>query len=366
MQLDSNVSAILTSRSMCWLKKRKFNIDESDLGIIDDPRSLEERRKDYRAEELFEFAPIDWKEKPESEWRKYPEFNQDGSSSCLAQAEAKCLGIENALEEEKFNAHSAKDIYLLRKNYSDKGMYFMDALRIGHKVGACLEQQMPSQKLNETDMNLQVERTPSMKMVANILRGGNYLFLFPNIERIASVIEPYGKPVILGVEFGSYEWMKKVPKIKGTHTPYRHGIVGIEALIYKGKKAILIDDSARPDSGFEGRRILTEDWFKEDRIMFAGYHQFLANEGFKKKPKHFFQRDLYYGLRKDSDVMKLQECLSYLKMFPSNINFTGNFYGITLKAVQTFQTTYGIAKPSQLGFGRCGPKTRGKLNQLFK
>ena len=56
--------------------KKKSKIDLSNLGLIPDQRSVEEQKLDFQASEIFAFAPIEWKEKPESEWRKYEIFNQ--------------------------------------------------------------------------------------------------------------------------------------------------------------------------------------------------------------------------------------------------------------------------------------------------
>lgn len=354
---------------MFWFKKKKLNIDEANLGVVEDPRPNKEKKCDYRAEEVLSFAPVEWKEKSESEWRKYPTFNQDGSSSCLAQSEAKYLGIENFLEEGKFVHFSARDVYSRRSNYPGKGMFFQNALEIGHKFGATFEQLMPSQGLNETVMNMSEDRTPLTEIVAKPGRGGNYLILPRNIEEIASVIEPRGKPIVLGVRFGPYEWTKKVPEMRGTNIPYGHGIVGIEALLHKGKKAILIDDSARPETGFDGRRILTEDWFKEGRIIWAGYHQFLSNTGIETKPSYHFTRDLKYG-DKNEEVVWLQKCLCFKKYFPSEVNFTGYFGGITLKGVKLYQELNKEKISKYVGYqisctGFVGKGTRYILNKEF-
>lgn len=348
---------------MFWFFKRKPKIDIANLGVIPDPRPPEEKKKDYLAEELFEFAPYEWEEKPEADWHKYPIFNQDRSSSCLAHTVAKALGIENFIEEGKFNFHSAKDIYTQRSNYPGKGMFFSEALKIGYKVGACLEQQMLSQGLNETAMNLKEERTPSMKMIAKILRGGNYLIVPRDIDKLASIIEPAGKPIVLGVRFGPKEWTREVPKILVDKPIYGHGIAGTNATLHQDKKAIVIEDSWGINSGIQGRRIVTEEWFTSGRIIFAGYYMPVKNDGIESKPQYEFKRNLRYGMWNDSDVKKLQECLAWLKMFPSGvIDYTGNFYGITLKAVKLFQETYGI-KPVA---GYVGRLTRAKLNKLFK
>lgn len=53
-------------------------------------------------------------------------------------------------------------------------------------------------------------------------------------------------------------------------------------------------------------------------------------------------------------------------MYPEKL-VTGYFGPLTLKAVQRFQTKYGIVSsgsPSTTGYGRVGPRTRAKLNEL--
>ena len=45
-------------------------------------------------------------------------------------------------------------------------------------------------------------------------------------------------------------------------------------------------------------------------------------------------------------------------------NETELFGSLTVKAVQKFQEQYGIASPGTTGYGRVGPKTRAKINEL--
>ncbi|MHB8710434.1 MAG: fibronectin type III domain-containing protein [Minisyncoccota bacterium] len=74
------------------------------------------------------------------------------------------------------------------------------------------------------------------------------------------------------------------------------------------------------------------------------------------------QHTLYFGLR-SGEVTTLQQKLTQLGLF--TIAPTG-FYGLlTQKAVQLFQTKYGIVSsgsPLTTGYGSVGPKTRAKLN----
>ena len=346
------------------LFKRGSKVDEENLGLIKDPRSSEEKEKDYSTDEVtFCYPPISWKEKPESEWIKFPIFFQDHSGSCVAQAVAKALGIENYIEEEKFVHYSARDIYTRRSNYPGKGMYFKDAMEIGHKQGATFEQLMPSQGIDEELMNDSTDRTPLTEMSAKIGRGGNYVSLPLDIDAIASIIEYEKKGVVIGVRFGPSEWNRDVPQILGKDKRYGHGICATNAILYNGKKALVIEDSWGETSGKSGRRIITKDWFDAKRISYAGYYKFFKNDGLpsQQKPKHNFKNDLYYGMRKEPEVVKLQECLAYLKFFPSDVDFTGNFYNITRDAVKRFQTANGI-EPVK---GFVGPLTRKILNELF-
>jgi len=342
-------------------KKPKVNIES--LGVIDDPRSEEEKKKDYKAEEILAaFAPIEWKEKPEAEWRKYPVFYQDQSSSCVIQAVAKALGIENYLEEGKFIHLSARDGYTRRMNYPDQGMFFLDAMNIGYKFGLTIEQLIPSQGLDEAAMNISSDRSPLTEMIAKIVKGGNHFSFSPDIEQIASIVEPTGKPVVIGVRFGPDEWFgKKIPQILNSQGIWGHGICVTNTTLYQGKKALIIEDSAYYDPTNEAVRIVTEDWFKAGRITWSGYYQFLKNDGLPTRPTYQFVKDLRYGMVSDPDVVKLQECLAYLKFFPSSVEFTGNFFGRTLKAVKDFQEANGITPVS----GFVGPITRNKLNELF-
>jgi len=349
---------------MFWFLKRKTNVNIEKLGAIPDPRTKEEKDDDYLAKEiLFSYAPVEWREKNEDEWSKFPIFFQNRSSSCIAQAVAKALGIENFIEEGKFVHYSARDIYSRRKNYPSEGMYFQDGMSIGHKEGATFEQLMPSQGMSESLMNDSADRTPLTEIAAKIGKGGNYVSLPIDIDAIASIIEYQKKGVVIGVRFGPNEWDREVPQVLGNDKRYGHGVCATNAILYNGKKALVIEDSWGTSKGKDGRRIVTKDWFDAKRITYAGYYKFFKNDGLsdQEKPKHNFKNNLYYGMEKEPEVVILQECLSYLKFFPSDIDFTGNFYNITRTAVKAFQTSVGI-EPVK---GYVGPLTRAKLNELF-
>ena len=342
--------------------REKINLEDS--GVVDDPRLVAEKGMDYQDKEItFSYAPVDWKEKAEALWQKFPIFFQSMSSSCVAQAIAKLLGIENFIEEGKFVWYSAKDIYTRRKNFPNHGMWFQNGISLGHE-GVTFEQLMPSQGLSEIEMNDPSDRTLLTTLAGKIGRGGPYVALPLDIDAIGSIVDHQKKGVLLGVRFGPGEWNRNVPKVLGNDRTYGHGIVATNALLYKGKKALVIEDSHGESHGIDGRRIVTQDWFEAKKITYAGYYKFLANDGLihEPKPKHNFRKDLYYGLVYNPEVVKLQTCLAWLRLFPSDVDFTGNFYSITLRAVKAFQMTYGITPVK----GYVGPKTRAKLNELFR
>lgn len=342
------------------------------LGVIEDPRPKEEKRTDYNSSEIVSYTPIKWRKVLEQDWRQYPIFHQDGSSSCLAQAVSKTLGIENYLEEKKFVHFSARDIYSQRKNYPDKGMWFQDGMRIGYEKGVTLEQLMLSQNLSESEMNKSNDRKEIDKQIALVGKGGNYLAVPLNIEAIAQIIEGLGKPVVIGVKFGSYEWNKPVPQILVSQTKYHHAIVATNAILYDHQKCLVIEDSWGLDSGMNGRRIVSEEWFKEKRISAAWYFKALKNTWRDKeikpaKPKWQFNKDLIFCQR-NSDIEMLQKILKYEEMFPQAVDITGFYGAITARGVLEFQRKYKVASEVELdlvkGF-RVGPKTRVVLNLKY-
>lgn len=72
-----------------------------------------------------------------------------------------------------------------------------------------------------------------------------------------------------------------------------------------------------------------------------------------------FDRDLYYGLRGDTEVVRLQDFLRERGFFTAQS--TGNFFGLTRSAVQQFQSAQNIFPVS----GYFGPLTRGAANKLL-
>lgn len=85
---------------------------ETNPGVLLDTRSPEQQAEDFHFEEIVVSAdPVNWIEKPQSEWRKFPTFDQDGSGSCVAQTLKKLQGIYIWLKTGVFVKLSASHIY---------------------------------------------------------------------------------------------------------------------------------------------------------------------------------------------------------------------------------------------------------------
>lgn len=78
------------------------NAPELQSGALIDSRTHEEKKGDYKFKEMVaSFAPVVWAEKPQSEWRRFPIYNQNGSGACVAFTQAKELGIMRWLKEQE-------------------------------------------------------------------------------------------------------------------------------------------------------------------------------------------------------------------------------------------------------------------------
>lgn len=337
-------------------------------GAVVDTRSEDEKLKDFLAKEVVaSAAPVNWVEKPQSQWRKFPIFNQDGSGSCVMQTQCKELGIMRFLKDNIYVHFSATDGYQRRVNKPQPGMQAIDAREIGRK-GITLEALSPSQNMTDIQMDSAIVE-PYKRQVGEVFKIGGYLHLpSRDIESIASTIQATSKGVMLWFYFKIDEWTDhpfiKYPSLNlnGSDT-LRHSVCAVDYALVNGKKSLIIEDSWGSSFGMAGQRVIDEDFFKA-RNWYAGYLINFVFDAIVQKPVHFFGVDLQFGMQSD-EVKALQDCLKFEQLFPANIDSSGFFRAITKKAVQDFQLKYGIADASSAGFGRCGPKTRAKLNQLF-
>jgi len=350
-------------------------------GALIDERSDEEKQSDYVFGEVVpETNPVEWKEKPQSEWRKFEIYNQDGSGSCVAQTAAKLLDILRWLLTGEWKHHSASHIYQRRANKPYAGMGAIDCFTILQK-GVCSEEEAPSQNMTDEQMDAVV--VPDN---VDLSICPNYISLpIQDIDTIASVIQTTKKGLMIWLYFDIKEWTE-VPTIKNEgltllNAEGRHSVTAVDFTIYNGEKALIIDDSWGTSYGKAGQRVITESFFKK-RNYYAGYPiSFKYIEGDKaveytfNKPLIFIPWDykknqpsnVEQNASQKSDVVALQNVLRDLGFFPKNILSTGYYGSITAGAVYKFQVAYEVDTMeilNDLKGRRVGKKTLAVLNNL--
>ena len=352
-------------------------MDEIDFknGAKIDTRPAEEKAKDFKLEELVaSAAPVAWKEKERAKWRTFPDQQQDGSGSCVAQTAKKLAGINLWLKEGTYVEFSATPLYAARSNRPEGGMIGVEAFEIWRKDGMTLEALVSSKNMSDAAMDsAKVEQYE--KDIAKVFCLSNHVGLpTGDIDIVASTIQQTGKGVMTWFYFTNAEWSPEVPVIKealalNSSKALRHSVTAVDFFLYQGKKALLIEDSAH--FGGRTRRIVTEDFFKA-RNWYARYGTtFKFQEGAGTvKPKHTFLRDLAFSeiFFTDTEVAALQDCLKYDGSFPANADSTGYYGAVTAKAVMAFQRKYAVASEAEiisLQGRKVGPKTRAVLNELF-
>lgn len=348
---------------------------EQYQGAAIDERDEEARAQDYMADEVAASSFVDWKEKPRTEWRRFPTRNQDGSNTCVPQSCAKILGVENANEEGQFIIFSSTDLYNRRSNKPGKGMAGPEALDILSKVGLPLEDQLPSQNMNDAAIEKPYSITDPMKSIMDKYRAGGYVQVKMDIDAIADVVLNQKKAVMIFIFAEWNEWtdypqiLNSSLKLNGA--PIRHAITVVDAFLHKGVKSLLIEDSWGKFGELDGQRVLSKEFF-EARCYFAGYVLDLSNKRDVQKPQpnkpwFKFTRVLTFGSR-GPDVVALQNILKFEELFPQNVQSTGLLAQITAKSIKAWQLKHGImdfVNVTDMRKIRVGDKTIKKLNEIY-
>lgn len=329
------------------------------IGIVEDPRTKEEKDQDFIHEELY-MAP------PEAKWeerepKKYPIRNQDGSSACVSFAVAKILAIDEVYEGRPYVELSPRSIYVRRSNKDTGGMWLPEALDIARKHGATLESLVPSDDKGETAMNSWDGMTPETDAIGLKYKTAGRVDLPIDIEAIASITS-MGKGVLLGHRFDYDEWTNKPTVNPNSKMSCGHGVAGVDNILKNGEKLIIIDDSWGPLKAKFGQREITQDWLKK-RCFYAGYTRNFIYDSTKesKKPIHTFTKYMKRG-DKNNDISKLQDILKYEGLFPMDTDSTGLYGPATQRGVRLFQLKYKIKTNNGV---QVGPLTIAKLNELY-
>lgn len=353
-----------------------MNTDNQFLGALLDNRPQHEQDKDPKFEEIVgEAAPVNWVEKPESSWRKFPDFDQKQSSMCGAFSMAKLMGVYYWLKYGVFIEFSPEDIYQRRANRYSGGMYIEDLYKIIGE-GVTLKQLTNAKITNDTDAdNCVIE--PFKRDVGSVFAMGSKVVLPNDIETIASTIQKTGKAVHFLTYFTSDEWSKLIPMIADKNMrssdpkALRHYVTGVDYVLKDGKKYIVIEDSA-PFGGLH-RRLLSAEWIALRSIVVTYPMKFKFESGpaYPVVDSFQFTRTMKFSpvFYVDADVRRLQDILKILGCMPANIESSGWYGGITCRAVMAFQRKYNVASETEiqsLGGEVFGPKSLAVINQLIK
>jgi hypothetical protein len=332
-------------------------------GALDDTRTPEEKERDFLFDEIVASAePVVWIEKPPHTWRRYPLFNQGSSNACVAYSLALVIGAMFQQILGYFIHFSPGYIYNRRTNKDAPGMNAVDAFSIPQRDGIALEEHVPSQNMTDEQMALVKEKQHHIDIARALFQTENYIFdPVRDIEVIASIIQKTDKPVVVWFRFNYGEW-GAVPMASLEIPRYHHSVVATDFTLYKSKKSIIIQDSWGP-AGYDntGLRVITED-FHRARNTFSG-HVMRLKYGQSTPPKNTFTLTMKVGDRGE-EVKKLQEVLRSLGHFPTNVDTTGYYGGVTAKAVFEFQKANGVDDQGTQG-RIVGPATRKALNGII-
>jgi hypothetical protein len=314
-------------------------------GVAKDPRTKEEKKKDWNAKELLGFAPVvEWKEK--KEWKSFTPRNQKSTSSCVPQSISKILEVNEKKETGKTIVFSASKPYADRTNEGE-GSYLYEMLKYAVEGKYTTEDNIQSQNLNSDNEMSEKARNWSERDTKIGLKysGKSYLLIDLNMDTIAYwVSQGYGVSALF--YFNSKEWSPKYPVIKDKSlTRDRalcHAVSVVDFGLISKKKFLKIEDSAH----FGGRveRWISEDFFK--RCFGAGFIFDKPNEEPISIP-HEFTKIMTFG-QTSTEIKFLQERLKVEGYFPLNIPSSGFFGEITRQAVEKYQRDNKVASEWEL------------------
>jgi len=304
------------------------------------------------------------KAKAEKVIKQYEARNQKTTSSCGAHAAELAHSIDT---EEK---HEPAFIYRQRANYPAEGMWHYDIGDILVKKGANLNKNIEKTEAIYNAYN------PTQEDISEALKYHQEAYIVLEndkftIDDIAYIVNDLQRPLILFVFWNGKEWNTDFPVANGDldnfFAQYRHYVTVLpnSAYTYKKQKFVIIQDSSH--FGKKHIRHLSEDWITK-RTYTGLYFTELIKEKRPLKHTEPFTKDLKFG-DTDPEVKRLQDVLKKLGFFPTNIESTGYYGGITRQAVKDFQKAneksilwvIGLKKPT----GYFGLSTRKVLNELI-
>lgn len=332
---------------------RKFYVNYQGAS---DPRSNEEKEKDFNQSEIVAFAnPVIWTEKKPQDWRSFPTLNQNFTSKCVAFTIAKLAMINYWLKTNEFLFFSPNSIYDYRSNKPSGGMIGDEAFKIWKEKGISLEGVCKSNQIQE---NQSIQISKFAKEVAKGFILGNYITIDNgDFDRVASTIQSTNKGVMVWFWFTHEEWSPEIPVLKsGTrfNKASKHSVTAVDVGLINGVQYIKIEDSAH----FGGRsvRYITREFFVARNFLTKYPMNFNYEETQLVVEVPKITQTLKFGMT-NPEVKILQEILKSKGFFPANTETTNYFGNITKQSVIKFQLANNL-----LGDGIVGSITITKLN----
>jgi len=333
-------------------------------GTSEDLRTSQEKSKDFKWEELNIMGKVQLEERHPV---AYIPRDQDGSSTCVAQSIAKMLEIWDYKNDNTPTVYSATPIYQKRINKPGQGMVGADAFNITIKGNIYLEEDVKSQKVNDTfidDFKLDISKKKAQ-------RPTNFVILPVTFDAVVQELQKSGA-VMVWNRSDYHEWCKKVPTGLSNNTSVGHSVCAVDAITYKGVEYIIVEDSwgtFENNSDIplkEKQRAVTREYFDKHIVFCAAFTAFSFSEEVKK-PKYRWSTYMKYGQTSPA-IKAFQEVLKYEKFFPSNQECTGYWGGITSRAAIKWQVSHGLTgfqNETDMRNVQAGPKSLEILLELY-
>lgn len=347
-----------------------------------DYRTEEQKAKDWRPEEAFASAsPVMWKEKTIEEIEadiKAHSISQGSTSRCVSEYAGIALEMAERAESGLSVIFSRRDIYCRRVNRPQEGMGMADLFKL-MREGACLESQLPSTDVIESEINKPYAVTDEMiKARATYASGSSFTWAQWTMDDIARMIDQ-GTPVCLFWFFDdsqSNEWWKEKPAINRSmgvadNGTARHQATAINYCMIGGEEHLVVMDSAGQGTGAgvqRNIRFVSESFFKV-RCYGAGFTIDKKNLDYKPDTgfTYNFTRNLSMGSTGD-DVEALQKILvlegCLVLKTPTKL-----YAGMTHAGVKKLQEKYAkeILAPLglKIGTGNFANATRAFINAKY-
>lgn len=332
------------------------------IGVLPDRRTIKEKEKDWRAEELVSAGAAVPKFRPtkKGRWNKYTVRDQDGSGSCVSQALAKGFEILYKKETGKSVVFSATPIYQKRRNAPNPGMYINDAFDIAVKRGTCPEKNCKSQLMTDREMDM-ATLPYNFEEINDYLDALAFVTMPKDFDFVAYWVERNGYAQIhIAADYRC--WARDFPKLGSKRREVRHAVAAVDAVTFEGTQYIVIEDSWGEFGEFKGQRLLSREVFNDMFTSGAGFT--VLKYDVTNVPSNPFANAMEFG-QKNSDIARLQDFLKAKGFFPSNQESTGYYGNITALAVYNYQIANRVASPvelNQLKGKRVGFKTLTHIN----